>query len=274
MIRRHRFRFQLAGALWRNRQLVLRLTEREIGARYRGSVLGWAWSILTPLLMLAVYTVVFSQIFQARWQPSGGSSSPIDFAIYLFAGLIVFGIFAESIGQAPGLILGNQNYVSKVVFPLETLSMVSLANSVFHACTSLAVLMGFELIVWHTLPLTILWLPLVWLPHLALCLTLSWLLAAAGVFLRDIHQVVGVFVNMLLYLSAVFYPITALPDTWRVVLRVNPLAVIIEQTRRVAVEGVPPNSAYLLLAIPTSLVLCELGLRIFQRASRGFADVL
>ena len=261
------------GQLWRHRELAWQLTCREVAGRYRGSVLGWGWSFLTPLLMLAVYTFVFSQVFRARWGDLE-QLGPLGFAINLFAGLIVFNLFAESVTRAPLLVLANPNYVTKVVFPLEILAAVNVASAAFHALTSLVVLALFQLLALQHVPWTMLWLPLVWLPLLAGCLALSWLLAALGVYLRDVGQVVGVITQMLMFLSAVFYPLSALPPQWQPWLGLNPLVTVIEQTRRVAIAQQLPAGGYLLWGGLLGLVACECSFRLFQRARRGFADVL
>ena len=271
-------------ALWRQRELWWQLSQREVQGRYRGSMLGWGWSLITPLLMLAVYTFVFSQIFRARWgdlQQSG----PLVFAINLFAGLIVFNLFAETAIQGPGLILSNANLVTKVIFPLEILPAVTVAAALFHALTSLVVLVGFQVTngligtgaasaIGLGIHPTMLWLPLVWLPLVSGCLALGWLLAALGVFLRDLGQVIGVFVNLLMFLSAVFYPLSSLPPQWQPLLQLNPLVLVIEQTRRVAVNGQLTSLSYLLWGGLIGLLACELSFRSFQKARRGFADVL
>jgi len=261
------------GSLHRHRNLLWRLTQREVTGRYRGSVLGWGWSLLNPLLMLGVYTFVFSTVFKARW-PDLQQAGSLGFAINLFAGLIVFNLFSECVGKAPTLVLSQPSYVTKVVFPLELLSAVAVGAAAFHACTSLAVLAGFELLATGSIPGTALWLPLVWLPLTLGCLALCWLLSALGVFLRDLPQLVSVGLGVLMFLSAVFYPISALPERWQPVLLANPLVLVIEQTRRVLVRGEAPGMLYLLAGIPLSWIACELGFRLFQKARRGFADVI
>ena len=262
-----------ARVLWKNRGLLWRLVEREVLGRYRGSLIGWGWTFLQPLLMLLVYTFVFSQVFVSRWggQQTGG---PLAFAVNLFAGLVVFNLFAECANKAPALVLDNPNYVKKVIFPLEILTGVSVASASFHALTSLVILMVFELLAFHQLPPTILLIPLVWLPLILVCLGISWVLAALAVFLRDISQIVQVLVTMLMFLSPVFFPISALPPQWRPFLSLNPLAEVIEETRRVAIQGALPNPIYLLAGILGGLLMAELGCRFFQRAKRAFADVL
>lgn len=258
---------------WRHRELWWRLTEREILGRYRGSVLGIAWSFITPLAMLAVYTFVFSQVFKARW---GGleQTGSLGFAINLFAGLIVFNLFSECAIRSPSLIISNPNYVKKVIFPLEILSWVAIGNAFFHAMTSLFILVVFELIAFHTIPLTLFWLPLVWLPLLFGSLACSLFLSAAGVFLRDIGQLIGVGINMLMFLSPIFFPLTALPERWQPLLRINPLAEVIWQTRRVAVQGTNPELTYLIMGTLITVLTCELSFRGFQKLKKAFADVL
>jgi lipopolysaccharide transport system permease protein len=228
---------------------------------------------------LAVYTFVFSQVFKARWgdlQQSG----PLVFAINLFAGLIVFSLFAETANQSPSLMLNNSNLVTKVIFPLEILPAVTVAAALFHALTSLVVLVGFQIVNGLAasggtgIQTTLLWLPLVWLPLLGGCLALGWLLSALGVYLRDLGQMIGVAVNLLMFLSAVFYPLSSLPARWQPLLQLNPLVLVIEQTRRVAVNGLPPSLGYLMGGCGLVLVACELSYRAFQKARRGFADVL
>jgi lipopolysaccharide transport system permease protein len=261
------------SSLWKNRELWWRLTEREVLGRYRGSLLGIGWSFITPLAMLAVYTFVFSQVFKARW---GGleQAGPLGFAVNLFAGLIVFNLFSECAIRAPGLVVANPNYVKKVVFPLEVLGCVAVGNAGFHALTSLLILLVFKVIAFQNLPLTLLWLPLIWLPLILGSLACTWLLSAAGVFLRDIGQLIGVGLNMLMFLSPIFFPLSAMPAKWQPLLQLNPLAQVIEQTRLVTVQAVNPDWRYLFLGTLVALAACELSLRAFQKSKRAFADVL
>ena len=260
-------------SLWEHRDLWWRLTEREVLGRYRGSMLGIGWSFITPLAMLTVYTFVFSQVFKARW---GGleQAGPLGFAVNLFAGLIVFNLFSECVSRAPGLVVSNPNYVKKVVFPLEVLGSVAVGSAGFHALTSLLILLIFELIAFHHLPITLLWLPFVWLPLILGSLACTWLLSAAGVFLRDIGQLISVGLNMLMFLSPVFFPVSAMPTKWQPLLGLNPLAQVIEQTRRVAVQGNHPGWIYMIAGTIGGLIACELSLRAFRKSKNAFADVL
>lgn len=266
-------RLRCLASLLEHRSLWWRLTEREIRGRYRGSILGMGWTLITPLAMLAVYTFVFSQVFVARWGTLS-STGPWSFAVNLYAGLIVFNMFSECANRAPGLVVSQPNYVKKVIFPLEVLGSVCVGTALFHLLTSLVVLLLFTLVTQGGLHLSVLWLPLVWLPLLLLCLTVTWLLSALGVYLRDIGQLVAIVLNMLMFLSPIFYPLTALPQRLQGLLLFNPLAAVIEQTRRVVITGDTPSLGYLLTGTLAGLLLTEWSLRAFNRAKRGFADVL
>lgn len=259
-------------SLWRNRHLVWQLAKRDVVGRYRGSVLGILWSFFNPVLMLAVYTFVFSVVFKARW--AGGSESKTEFAIVLFAGLIVHALFAECVNRAPGLILANVNYVKKVVFPLEILPWVTLGSALFHTAISVGVLLLFYLIVNGSLQWTAFLLPVVLAPFVFLVMGLSWFLASLGVYVRDVGQTIGIVTTVLLFLSPVFYPVSALPESYRPLLHVNPLTFIIEQTREVLIWGHLPDWRGLALYAVASIVVAWLGFVWFQKTRKGFADVV
>lgn len=263
---------EMVTGLWRNRDLVRALVKREVLGRYRGSVMGILWSFFNPVLMLAVYTFVFSVVFKARW--NAGSDSKTEFALVLFAGLIVFNLFAECVNRAPGLVLSNVNYVKKVVFPLEILPCVALGSAMFHALISLCVWLVAYLILFGKPHATVLFLPLVVLPLLLLTLGLTWSLASLGVYLRDVSQFIGVIVTLLLFLSPIFYPASALPEDYRFLLLLNPLTPAIEQTRAVLFWGTTPDFVLLSTYLFGNAFLAWLGFAWFQKSRRGFADVL
>jgi len=249
----------------------MQMVRREILGRYRGSMMGVAWSFLHPLLLLSVYAFVFGIVFKARWQ---ASASQTDFALNLFAGLIVFNIFAECLNRAPGLVLENINYVKKVVFPLQILSPCILMASLFHALVSVFILLLFYLFVHGVPPWTVFWLPLIWLPFLALMLGLSWFLASLGVYLRDIGQVVGVSVTAMMFLSPIFYPVSALPEGVRDWVFLNPLTWVITETRNVLLLGVMPDLVPGAVYACVSMVVLVLGYLWFVKTDKGFADVI
>jgi lipopolysaccharide transport system permease protein len=264
--------------LWRHRKLWWNLSLREIEGRYRGSALGWGWTLITPLLSLAVYTFVFSEVFSARWGSDPKQSGHLGFAVNLFVGLIVFGVIAEVATQSPNLLLKHKNLVTKVIFPVEVLPVVAVITALFHALTSMTVLIVFQILTTatgaHTLRASLIWLPMVWLPLAVGTLAIAWSVSALGVYLRDLDQVIGVGTNLLMFLSAVFYPLSAMPIQWQPLLELNPIALVIEQTRRIAVIGKPPSAEYLTVGILVSFAAAELAHRAFQKARNGFADVI
>jgi lipopolysaccharide transport system permease protein len=252
--------------------LFYSLVKREISGRYRGSTLGLLWAFLSPLLMLAVYTFCFSVIFKARWHTGGDSK--IEFALQLFCGLIVFNLFSETVNRAPYLILSNVNYVKKVVFPLEILPCVTLGAAFFHFVISVLVWLIFWIASFGMPPLSIWQLPLVILPLILWTLGLSWFLASLGVYLRDIGQVIGVATAALMFVTPVFYPITALPEQYHAYLLLSPLTSIVEQSRGVMILG---NSLVLsdwLWGLAKSALVCVLGYMWFQKTRKGFADIV
>jgi len=252
---------------------MAQMTKREVIGRYKGSVLGLAWSFFNPVLMLTVYTFVFSVVFKARWG-MGDEETKTQFAVVLFTGLIVHGLFADVLNRAPGLILSNVNYVKKVVFPLEILPGIAMGAALFHSAISLSVLLLAFVLVNGFLHWTVIFAPLVFLPLVILTLGLGWLLASLGVFLRDVGQIVNVLTMVLLFLSPIFYPVTALPEQFRPWLSVNPLTFIIEQARVVLIWGQLPNWLGLGIYTIASIMIAWIGYAWFQKTRKGFADVL
>lgn len=258
--------------IWHSRDLIWQLTKREVVGRYRGSLLGLFWSFFNPVLMLTIYTFVFSVVFKARW--GTGGESRFEFALILFAGLIVFNLFAECVTRAPSLIASNVNYVKKVVFPLEILPLVTMGAALFHGIVSLGVLLVFYVLISASLPWTIIFVPLVMLPLLLTTLGLSWFLASFGVFLRDVAQTIGLLVTVLMFLSPIFYPMSAIPEKYQFFIYLNPLTFIIEQMRDVLIWGKLPSWSGLCLVMLIGMLVAWFGLVWFQKTRKGFADVL
>ncbi len=263
---------EIAASVWRNRSLLAASINREILGRYRGSVMGILWSFFNPLFMLAVYTFVFSEVFKARW--NAGSDSKTEFALVLFAGLIIFNLFAECITRAPSLILNNANYVKKVVFPLEILPMVAVGAALFHTGISLGVWLAAYVVFFGLPHPTVLLAPVIIAPLLMLIMGLSWGLASLGVYLRDVSQFIGILTTVLMFLSPIFYPATALPEAYRHWLYLNPLTPMVELLRDVLFWGKAPNLELLTLCWVLSGLVAWLGFSWFQKTRKGFADVL
>jgi lipopolysaccharide transport system permease protein len=263
---------ELILSIWRNRELLVAMTRREIVGRYRGSLFGIIWSLFHPLFMLGIYTFVFGIVLRSRWGAASGSTT--EFALVLFIGLIVFNFFAECVNRAPRLVVDNANFVKKVVFPLEILPLVLLGSSLFHAAVSLIVwLLAYSALVRVPGPEALL-LPLVFLPLAMLTVGITWALASLGVFLRDISQVVGILTPALMFLSPVFYPVTALPEEFRPLLMANPLTTAMEQARSILVWSRALDTMPLALFWAGSLLAAWLGFAWFQKTRKGFGDVL
>lgn len=266
----------LLRSLITHRQLIKQMTKREVVGRYRGSAMGLLWSFLNPLFMLLIYTFFFSVIFKSRWGVAveGVEESKTQFAIVLFVGIIVHGLFSEVVNRAPTLITNNVNYVKKVIFPLEILPIVSLGASMFHSLVSLTILVTAFVVFNGYLPWTVIFIPLVLLPLIIISVGFAWMLASLGVFLRDVGQFIGLLTTVLMFLSPVFFPITAIPEEYRFIIMANPLTFIIEQARDVLIWGNLPDWSGLGLYTLIATVTTWLGFVWFQKTRKGFADVL
>ena len=263
----------LGKSIWINRQLIRKLAWREVVERYKGSVLGLFWSFINPVLMLIVYTFVFSIVFQAKWG-IGNDENKTSFALILFVGLILHGLLAEVFNRAPNLILNNVNYVKKVIFPLELLPVISLATAFFNSAISIIVLLIASVMVNGYLPWTIIFIPLVILPLATLVLGFAWILAALGVFVRDVSQTIGIITTVMLFMAPVFFPLSAMPEKYHPFILVNPLTFIIEQAREVLIFGRLPNWSGLAVYMLIAFGVAWFGYVWFQKTRKGFADVL
>lgn len=263
----------LGKSLLQHRELILQMTKRDVVGRYKGSIMGLAWSFFNPILMLTVYSFVFSVVFKARWG-LGDDESRTHFAVVLFVGMIVHGLLAEVLNRAPGLIVGNVNYVKKVVFPLEILPVISMGAALFHSLISLVVLLIAIIILDGNLHWTVVFIPLVLLPLVILTLGLAWMLASLGAFIRDIGQTIGIITTVMLFMAPVFFPLSAMPEKYHPLIMANPLTFIIEQAREVLIFGHLPYWFGLGLYMLVASVVAWAGFAWFQKTRMGFADVL
>lgn len=259
--------------LWQQRELIGQFTKRNVLQRYKGSYLGLLWSFATPLALLLVYTFVFSIVFKARW-PGMKTGGHAQFALALFAGLVAFNIFSETTLAAPQLIVGNPNYVKKVVFPLEILPVSALGAAVVNSLFSLLILFVGAIAVQGGIPWTVIFLPLMYLPLLLLCLGLAWFFASLGVFIRDIGHLLGVAVQMLFFLTPIFYPLEAIPFPYRYMIYANPLTFIVNHFRRVALFGQMPDWAEFGVMTLLAGLVCLAGYIWFMKSKKTFADVV
>ena len=256
--------------LWRT------LVAQELAARYRGTFLGMAWQLLSPLFLLAVYGFVFGVVFKARW-PGSEAATPMVVALNLFLGLVLHGVLAETLSQAPSLLQRNANFVRKVVFPLPVLVAVPLGVALVNLCAGLLIVGGLSFAtqaagapslaqLWQVLP--------VLLAFSALVLGLGLAFAALGVYVRDLAQVVGMLVMALLFTSPVLYPREMAPGVFRELMVVNPLTVPLEHLRGVLLTGAGSDWAVLGLYALVAMAVLGCSVTLFQLLRRGFADLL
>jgi lipopolysaccharide transport system permease protein len=264
--------FRIAAKIWTQRQLLRQLTSRAVQQRFRGSVLGLAWAILNPIFMLLIYTFVFGIILKVKWN---GQGSHFFFAMNLYCGLIVYGIFSESVGQSSIQVTSNPSYVKKILFPLEILPLATLGAATVFNLFSLVILLFCTQFFMRPLTIHLAALPIVWLPLFLFTAGLSWIVAAMGAFLRDIAQLIVIVLQFVFYLCPIVYPISAIPaplQPW--VLWVNPLAVFVEESRRVLLQASWPVWSWLPLNYAECLLVFVFGYYAFMKTKRGFADVI
>lgn len=259
------------ASIYTNHSLLYSLSKRDIQAKYKGTILGFAWVVIYPLVMLAVYATVFTYVFKARW---GIGESVSNFVQMLYCGLIIYGLFTDTVSRAPSAIIQNAAYVKKVIFPLELIPLSYLVSATFNAIISTILLCIFILFKQHALNITMLFFPLVLLPFLLSLLGITWFLAAIGVFFRDINQVIGVMLSLMMFLSPVFYPVTTLPAIAQKIIYLNPLTYPMEEMRNLLVTGEMPNITYWGGYCVASVLVAYMGLWVFQRSRSAFADVL
>jgi len=255
------------------RYLIGQYLNRQIRKRYQGTVFGVFWSLLTPLVMLVVYTCVFGIIFHAHFGASG-NESPVDFGLALFCGLNLFNLCGNVITNAPTLMLEHSNLVKKVAFPLEILPLVATLDALFHCLVAFVPLLAGLTFSHGAIPWSILFLPLFLLPFALLSAGCALFLSALGVFVRDIKAAIQPALNILMFFSAVFYPLAAVPGRLRQVIGLNPLAVLIENARNSMILGIPPAPlAVVLITLGAALFLLA-GSYFFEKSKPAFADVM
>ncbi|OOG48397.1 ABC transporter permease [Polaromonas sp. A23] len=260
---------RIVSDIWRHRYLLGQLIKRDVLLRYRGAMFGVVWIFLSPLLMLAIFAFIFGHIFQARWPQQSGD---LPFWLLLYSGLIIFNIFGETVSRAPAAVRGYPSFVKKIIFPLHILPVVPLGAALVHGAFNFLIFV--TALTWAGgLHAQILLFPLLLLPVLLLALGLSWFVAAWGVFIKDMTQIVPLFVQMMLFLSPVFYPMSAVPEVLRPVYQFNPLGIVIE-TARAVVTGQPISWGAWGMALSFCLGAAVLGYAFFQHSREEFADAL
>ena len=270
---------QPLGALLRHRDLVFRLGRRDIESRYRGSILGPIWAVMQPLVQLVVYTFVFGIVLKMKvanigMEDEASSINTADFALSLFAALILYNLFSDCVGKAPIILRQNVTFVKKIVFPLEVLPWSTLVMAIFNACIALAVFAVFYGIIQGVPPWTVVLVPLVVLPVVIMILGLSWILMSVGLYLQDTQQLVSLVLMVALFTCPIFYPMSIVPEAYQGWLYVNPLTVAVEQIRIVLFAGTIPDIWTWLIYLGASLLVCWIGWIWFATTRRGFADAV
>jgi lipopolysaccharide transport system permease protein len=253
-------------------ELVVSMTKREILAKNKNSYLGLLWTVVNPLLLLAQYTLVFAYVFKARW--SGAQGETVNTSLVLFSGIIIHSFLAEVITKAPSAITDNVNFVKKIVFPLHILPIVVVTTALVHSAIGFLILLAGLVIGANALPVTSLGLPLIVIPYCLFCLGLSWYLALLGVFVKDTSQITVFLTSFLLFLSPVFFPVSALPEALQPFIYLNPISVVVEQLRNMLLWGIWPSWRAVCIYWLIAVVVCISGYKVFRFAHRTFADVV
>ncbi len=257
---------------WRFRELIRAVVRRELAARFRGSILGWLWAIFGPLLMLTIYTFVFSSAIGIRTAASAKGIS--NYSLTIFVGLIVFNLFSEVAYRAPALLHENANFIKKSIFPSETLAWTATIRAIVYAGISFAVLLVFELVLVHWLPLTFFLLPLVVIPFVLFLLGVSWFLMALGSFTRDVTHLMASIVPVFMFATPIFYSVNDAPKTLRIFLRCNIIGDYVEMVRDVVLYDILPNPFLYIGTVLVSLLIFRASYRFFMRYKNVFVDVI
>jgi len=257
--------------IWKNRFLILELSKRGFTQRYQGSFGGVAWSFVQPLFLLGVYTLVFSVILKTRWGLSGDTK---EFALILFAGLIILNTFSECLNKAPLLITDNPNFVKKVVFPLEILPWVMVITVILQTLVSIAIWFLGYFVLFGIPNHTALYFPAILFSFFPILLGVGWLLSSIGVIVRDISQLTLLFSHSLLFLTPIFYSKESAPPVLQNLLMLNPLTYLVEQFRFVLFFGYAPGWAGLAVYFLFSSFFAWTSLKVFRLLKPGFADLV
>jgi homopolymeric O-antigen transport system permease protein len=260
--------------LWqlpRRADLIVSLTRRELVARYRGSILGFLWTLVTPMVMIAIFTIIFAGIFKAKF---GASSSQWDYALYLFCGLLPWNAFHESLQLSSTTIVGHANLVKRVVFPLETLPVSLSLAAVVNQLFGTLVLIVAALLLRREVHATLIYLPLVLIPQLIATFGAAWLVASLGVFIRDMVQGIALLLMAWMYLTPIIYPESLVPPNYRMAINLNPFTPLVRNYRRILLDGVAPDWQGLAYFLVFGVSLFLLGYWWFARTRKNFADVI
>lgn len=270
LVQAHR---DILRSLLRQHDLLWHLVVRDIGNRYRGSYFGFLWAIVNPLLLLAVYTFVFSVIMHSKWNPNAHEGR-LDFAITLFAGLLFFNVYADATNRSASIIHDHKNYVKKVIFPLHFLPLITVISAFFTGFMSLCILCIAIWVFQSGFGWSALWLPVIIFPLFMMTSGAALIIAALGVYIKDVAQIVGLLNMLFMFLSPIFFPADKIPAALHGLATYNPLADVVTQARAILVEHGHFHPGSWLMVMTISGVILELGILFFSAVKKGFSDVL
>ena len=277
-LRWERYRRALAGAfvwpfqtIWQNRGLIRVMVRRDILGRYRGSFGGSFWTVINPLLLMLTYFFVFGYVLQAKFP---GDPSRTAFALRFLAGMLPWLAFSEAVGRAPSVMLEHRNFVRKLVFAIETLPVNLVASAMVSGLSATLLFAIFRLVVKHGLPESVLWLPVLLIPQVLLTAGLCWFLAALGVFVRDLGQILGYVLTLWFFITPICYPETALPQEAAVVLKKNPIFILVHAYRDIFLDNRAPQFGPMWKLWVLSFAVFVLGYAWFHKLRKSFADII
>lgn len=265
--------FNALLGIWKGRDLLKQFVRRNIEGRYKGTMIGLVWMVVTPLVMLAVYTFIFGVVFKVRWG-AGLGDSKVAFALIMFCGMTVFNIFSESVNGSVGIVSGNPNYVKKVVFPLELLPASAVLSACFFGLIWIGILLLGIILFLHKFCFAAVCLPLIFIPLIFFSCGFAWFVASLGVFVRDLAHVIGIVLQVLYFMTPIFYSVEMVPENLRIILFLNPLTSIVQSTRQVLMFNQWPDWRVLGIVTLLSMIIFQFGYFWFMKTKRGFADVL
>jgi lipopolysaccharide transport system permease protein len=257
--------------VWRNRGLIRAMVRRDILGRYRGSFGGAFWTIINPLLLMLTYFFVFGVVLRDRYDPHATWSS---FALYFLAGMLPWLAFSEAAGRAPTVMLEHRNFVKKLVFAVETLPVNLVCAGLITELFAIVLYCVFLLAINHTLPVALVWLPVLIIPQILFTAGVSWFLAALGVFARDLGQIIGFVLTLWFFLTPICYPENKLPHAAVGVLTKNPMYVLVHGYRSIFLQNQAPDFGALWKLWLVAAVVCLLGHAWFYKLRKSFADLL
>lgn len=259
------------ASVWGNRGLIRTLVRRDVLSRYTGSFGGAFWAVLNPLLLMMTYFFVFGIVMNTKF---GNDPSRTGFALYFLAGMLPWLAMSEALGRAPFVLSEHRNFIKKLVFPVETLPVNLVVSGLVTEAFGLALFIGALLVIRGHVGLSALWLPLALIPQVLLTAGLTWFLSALAVFVRDLGQVIGYLLTVLMFLTPIFYPESAVPPVAAGAMKFNPIYVLVRAYRATLLEDRAPDFASLAALGAISLIVLILGHAWFYKLRKSFPDLI